>query len=67
VDNTLPGQQPGVDNTLPGQPPRVDNTLPGSTYWMLVYTPGHGWKYVAVDPSLSIGGGPVLPEVTPYG
>jgi hypothetical protein len=62
-DNTLP---PGVDNTLPtlpgGAPPVVDNTLPGGgvpthpiasqTYWMLVYTPGHGWKYVSVDPSL---------------
>jgi hypothetical protein len=64
VDNTLP---PGVDNTLPGSQPGVDNTLPGgqggvvtppianTTYWMLCYTPNHGWKYVAVDPSLSVG------------
>jgi hypothetical protein len=64
-DNTLPGGQGGqVDNTLPGAQPGIDNTLPGgqggvvtppianTTYWMLVYTPNHGWKYVAVDPTL---------------
>lgn len=64
-DQGLPGAQPGVDNTLPGAQPGVDNTLPGgqggtptqpiyNTYWMLCYTPNHGWKYIAVDPSLSI-------------
>jgi hypothetical protein len=54
-DNTLPGSQPGVDNTLPQQPSRPDNSLPGSqTFWVVVWIPGYGWRYVAVDPSLTI-------------
>ena len=54
VDNTLPGSQPGVDNTLPGAPPVPTQPI-YNTYWMLCYTPNHGWKYVCVDPSLTIG------------
>jgi hypothetical protein len=30
IDNSLPGEQPGIDNSLPGSQPRPDNTLPGS-------------------------------------
>ncbi len=57
VDNTLPGGSGGrPDNTLPGQPNRPDNSLPGSqTFWVVVWIPGYGWRYVAVDPSLTIG------------
>ena len=40
---------------LPQQPGRPDNTLPGSTtFWVVVWIPGYGWRYVAVDPNLSI-------------
>jgi hypothetical protein len=65
IDNTLPGSQPRPDQGLPGAQPGIDNTLPQpppqisnpiyDTYWMLCYTPNHGWKYVAVDPSLTVG------------
>ena len=55
-DNTLPGGSGGrPDNTLPGQPTRPDNSLPGSTtFWVVVWIPGYGWRYVAVDPNLSV-------------
>jgi hypothetical protein len=49
---------PGIDNTLPTPrpptPPSGGVPTPPiyNTYWMLCYTPNHGWKYVAVDPSL---------------
>jgi len=59
-DNSLPGSQPGVDNTLPGGGGgRPDNALPGSTtYWVVVWIPGYGYKYVTVDPTLQINAGP---------
>src|SRR4029079_18940306 len=44
--------QPGIDNTLPGQPGRPNNDLPSQTYWVIVWVPGYGYRYVAVDPSL---------------
>jgi len=52
-DNTLP---PNVDNTLPGgSGGRPDNALPGSqVFWVVVWIPGYGWRYVAVDPSLTV-------------
>jgi hypothetical protein len=60
-DQGLPGQPPRPDQGLPGQPPaagrppRPDNSLPGdTTYWVLVWVPGYGYKYVVVDPSLSV-------------
>jgi hypothetical protein len=74
-DQGLPGSQPGIDNTLPGSQPGVDNTLPGAppvptqpiynTYWMLCYTPGYGWRYVSVDPSLTVGYPLPAPQPTP--
>jgi hypothetical protein len=65
-DNTLPGRPPHVgggpmpggerpDNTLPGQPARPDNTLPSGKFWIVAGIPGLGWRYVCVDPSLSVG------------
>ena len=68
-DNTLP-VQPGTiwpspgkparpDNTLPtppsGQPPRPDHTLPSQKFWIVCGIPGIGWRYVCIDPSLSVG------------
>jgi hypothetical protein len=46
-----------IDNTLPSAPPQAGNGLPSKTYWMICYAPNLGWKYVAVDPSLTPGQG----------
>lgn len=57
------------DNTLPGQGAHPSNPIASQTYWMLVYTPGHGWKYVSVDPSLRPDQGlpaPPPPVPTPH-
>lgn len=52
-----PVNPPRPDQGLPGQPPRPDNTLPGQQpgsqkYWVVVWIPGYGYRYVVVDPSL---------------
>lgn len=73
-DNTLP-VQPGTIWPSPGRPNRPDNSLPGGsggeinnglpsqTFWMVAYCPSLGWKYISVDPSLVVGGGPApIPE-----
>jgi hypothetical protein len=69
----LPGQgqppgSPGVPShpiaTPPGGP-HPEHPVAPTTYWMLVYTPGHGWKYVAVDPSLHVDISPPAPQPTP--
>jgi hypothetical protein len=54
-DQGLPGDQPGIDNTLPPGPVYPMHPIASQTYWMLCYTPNHGWKYVTVDPSLTPG------------
>jgi hypothetical protein len=47
------------DNSLPGgQGGQIDNSLPSQTFWVVCGIPGVGWRYIAIDPSLSIGGGP---------
>ena len=64
-DNTLP-VQPGTiwpspgkpdrpSNELPGQPSRPDHSLPSSKFWVVAGIPGVGWRYVCVDPSLTVG------------
>lgn len=65
-DNTLP-VQPGTIWPNPGKPPRpdqglpgggdghVDNGLPSGKFWVVCGIPGLGWRYVCVDPSLSVG------------
>ena len=65
-DQGLPGSQPGVDNTLPGgSGARPDQGLPGDkTFWVVVWIPGYGWKYVCVDPSLQINAGPARPPAS---
>jgi hypothetical protein len=71
-----PGVPPGTiwppinparpDNTLPGgQGGQIDNTLPGSQkFWVVVWIPGYGYKYVCVDPSLQINSGPAQPPAS---
>jgi hypothetical protein len=71
-----PGVPPGTiwppinparpDNTLPGgQGGQIDNTLPGSQkFWVVVWIPGYGYKYVCVDPSLQINAGPATPPAS---
>lgn len=34
---------------------RPDQGLPSKTYWIVAGIPGVGWRYVAIDPSLSVG------------
>lgn len=46
---------------IAGQPGQPSHPIASNVYWMLVYTPGFGWKYVAVDPSLQINVGPAEP------
>ena len=66
-ENSLPGRPSRPDNSLPNAPARpdaglpsggggqIDNGLPSKTYWMIAYCPSLGWRYIAVDPSLSVG------------
>jgi hypothetical protein len=52
------GPAPGggrPDNTLPGGPVRPDQGLPSNTFWIVAGIPGVGWRYVCVDPSLTVG------------
>ena len=65
-----PGTPPGTiwppvnpdrpNQGLPGgSGARPDQGLPGDkTFWVVVWIPGYGWKYVAVDPTLQINAGP---------
>jgi hypothetical protein len=62
-DQGLPEQPPRPDQGLPGAPPTPSQPI-YNTYWMLCYTPNHGWKYVVVDPSLTVGY-PLPPHVDP--
>jgi hypothetical protein len=74
-DNTLP-VEPGTIWPTPGRPDRPDNSLPGGsggqpdnglpsqTFWMIAYCPSLGWRYIAVDPSLSAGM-PLPPHAQP--
>lgn len=45
------------DNALPGQPNSPGNALPSSKFWIVAGIPGVGWRYVCVDPSLTIDAG----------
>jgi hypothetical protein len=57
-DNTIwppPGRPNRPDNSLPGQGGRPDNSLPSQKFWIVCGIPGMGWRYVCVDPSLSVG------------
>ena len=41
-----------------------DTGLPAKTYWVVAGIPGVGWRYVAVDPSLTVSP-PMAPTATP--
>lgn len=62
-----PGQPPRPDQGLPptGMDPHPSHPIATGTYWCLVYLPGFGWKYVVVDPSLSIDASPPAPQPVP--
>lgn len=63
--NELPGGSGGsVDNTLPGQPAYPSQGLPSNKFWVVAGIPGMGWRYVCVDPSLTVGM-PLPPTATP--
>jgi hypothetical protein len=76
-DNTLPvapgtiwptpGRPARPDNSLPGgSGGQIDNSLPSQTFWVVCGIPGVGWRYIAVDPSLSAGM-PLPPAPAPKG
>ena len=46
------GEHP--DQGLPGSPGRPDNSLPSQKFWIVAGIPGVGWRYVCVDPSLTV-------------
>lgn len=55
-DNSLPGSGGRPDNTLPGgSGGSPDNTLPSQKFWIVCGIPGIGWRYVCIDPSLTVG------------
>jgi hypothetical protein len=49
---------------LPPDPAHPDQGLPAKTFWVVAGIPGVGWRYIAVDPSLSVTP-PVAPTPTP--
>ena len=50
------GLPPAPDQGLPGgSGGRPSQGLPSNVFWVVAGIPGIGWRYVAVDPSLSIG------------
>ena len=55
-DQGLPGDQPHPDQGLPAQPGQPSHPIASNTYCRCVscYSPSLGWKYVVVDPSLTI-------------
>jgi len=64
-DQGLPGGSGGsVDNTLPGQPAYPSQGLPSNKFWVVAGIPGMGWRYICVDPSLTVGM-PLPPTATP--
>jgi hypothetical protein len=54
---------PGHPSTGP-VPPDASTKPPSQTYWVVVGIPGIGWRYCAVDPSLSVGY-PLPPSAAP--
>jgi hypothetical protein len=54
------------DQGLPVAPGHPDQGLPSKTFWIVAGIPGVGWRYVAVDPSLTVGH-PLPPTPAPKG
>jgi hypothetical protein len=66
-DQGLPptgGAPPRPDQGLPPPPAHPDQGLPSKTYWVVCGIPGVGWRYVAVDPSLTVSP-PIAPTPAP--
>jgi hypothetical protein len=72
IQPTPPGLvPPGTIWPSPGSPSnelpsggRPGHELPSQTFWVVCGIPGVGWRYVAVDPSLSVTP-PMVPGATP--
>ena len=58
----VPPGQPAAP-THPIQPPGASTKPPSNTFWVVAGIPGVGWRYVCVDPSLTVG----MPLPTPPG
>jgi hypothetical protein len=52
---------PPGGSTLPIAPGIPTPPIESKVYWVVAGIPGVGWRYVAVDPSLVVGGGPATP------
>jgi hypothetical protein len=50
----LPAPPARPDQGLPRPPPRPDQGLPSNTFWVVAGIPGYGWRYICVDPSLTV-------------
>lgn len=48
------GLPPSPGHPDAGLPTPPSGTLPAKTWWVVVGIPGVGWRYAAIDPSLSI-------------
>jgi hypothetical protein len=65
-DAGLPVAPGHPDAGLPVAPGHPDQGLPSKTFWVVAGIPGVGWRYVAVDPSLTVGH-PLPPTPAPKG
>lgn len=61
-----PGSPGAPAHPIAGQPGAPDQGLPSKVFWVVAGIPGVGWRYVAVDPSLSVGH-PLPPAPAPKG
>jgi hypothetical protein len=63
-DQGLPRPPVRPDQGLPPTGGAPDQGLPSKTYWVVCGIPGVGWRYVAVDPSLTVSP-PIAPTPAP--
>jgi hypothetical protein len=55
---------PPTAGQLPSGGAHPDQGLPSKTFWVVCGIPGVGWRYVAVDPSLTVSP-PIAPTPAP--
>ena len=60
----MPGNPARPGQALPTPPAGPGNALPSTKFWIVAGIPGVGWRYVCVDPSLTVGY-PMPPEPVP--
>jgi hypothetical protein len=58
------GPPPTPDQGLPQPPAHPDQGLPSQKFWVVAGIPGYGWRYICVDPSLSVSH-PIAPPPAP--